>query len=583
MAGESGAESPEAAARRSRRLRASAAQLDRILDAVGEAVTITEADGRLIFANAPALERMGIATLEEALAAAPDQLLGRFEITREDGAPLNAADLPGRRLLRGEPADPMLLRLVERGTGRLIWTIVKATVFRDEDGLQLAVNVLEDVTQPKEQELRARFLSRASEVFATSLDYPETMRQVAQLAVPEIADWCSVEMLDDGEIRQVAVAHKDPAKLAFAREFRERYPPSLEESAGIGAVLRTGEPEFYPTIPEEVLVSAAREAEHARLLRELQMRSVIVVPMRSRGRIIGAISFVAAEMVGAFDEDDLVFAQNFAARAAAAIENARLYHERSETVRTLQASLLPRQLPQVIGWRFATFYRPAAPADQIGGDFYDLFPLDEGFTVVLGDVTGKGLNAATLTALARHSTGAAALLGLSPGEILSLLNRVLLTQGDLSLVTTVVAKIVEDGDGVRVSSASAGHPMPLCHRLGEPPQELCTPGPLLGLDADGHWPETTMMVEPGDTLLFYTDGITDTRGIDDRFGDIRLRTVLAAAPAEPELLVREIELALQDFETGQARDDSAILAAQLLPRSATMTAPAGEIRLVRPE
>jgi hypothetical protein len=216
------------------RLRHSPGTFERILDGLAEAVTVTESDGQLVFANAAALEPMRIESLEEALKEGPEELLARFDITREDGTPLDPDQLPGRRLLRGEEPTPVLLRLIDRDDGRLFWTLVKASELVDNVGRRLAVNVLEDVTETKEQELRARFLSRASELLASSLDFEESVQQVADLAVPMLADWCGVDLLEGGAIRQVAVAHADPAKLAFAQEFRRRYPPrstSRRESA----------------------------------------------------------------------------------------------------------------------------------------------------------------------------------------------------------------------------------------------------------------------------------------------------------------------------------------------------------------
>jgi serine phosphatase RsbU (regulator of sigma subunit) len=546
----------------------STGQLGRLLDAFAEAVTVTEADGSLVFANAAALERMGVSTLDEARAAGPATLLARFEITDESGARVGPEDLPGRRLLQGKPAGPTLLRLVDKASGRVLWTLVKVSELEDDDGHRLAVNVLEDLTEAKERELRERFLSHASEVLASSLDYEQTLRRVAELAVPDLADWCSVDMLEGGMIRQLAVAHVDPARVALARELQQRFPPSLVDPAGLGAVLRTGAVEFYPTIPDELLVASARDEDHLRVMRELRMRSAIIVPMRSRqGNVLGAISFLAAEAARTFNQADVAFAQEFASRAASAVENARLYRERSETAETLQRSLLPRRLPAVAEWRTATLYRPAGPTFAIGGDFFDLFLTKGGFTVVIGDVTGKGIEAAALTSLARHSLRASALLGLSPAASLALLNRLLLDQEEMSLATAVIARVDAATAEAKMTLACAGHPLPLRHRSGAPPVEVGTVGILLGFDPAAAWPEQTIVVAPGDTLLFYTDGVTDTPGRQGRFGEPRIHAILPGYPQEPEALLRELGSALDEFQSGEAADDIAMLAIQLLPKS----------------
>jgi serine phosphatase RsbU (regulator of sigma subunit) len=545
---------------------ASPQELARIFDVLAEAVTVTEADGQLVFANTAALERMGLRTLEEARAASPAGLLARFEITDETGVPLEPEQLPGRRLLQGAVPDPMLLRLVNRETGRVMWTLVKASEFVNDQGRRLAVNVLEDMTEAKEQERRDRFLSHATHVLTSSLDYEQTLRQVAELVVPDLADWCSVVMLEGGQIRQLAVAHADPERLAHARELQTRYPPRLDDATGVGAVLRTGQREFYPSISDELLVEMVKDEEQLRVARELQMRSAMVVPISARqGEVLGAITFVASDRTGAYDEAALAFADEFAVRVASAVENARLYRERHETAETLQRSLLPARLPAVDGWRIGTLYRPAAPAGVIGGDFFDLFLVEGGFTVVIGDVAGKGIEAAALTALARHSLRASALLGLSPAESLGLLNRLLLEESELSLDTAGVARVMSSGSRVRITLSCAGHPLPLRHRGERPPAQLGEVGMLLGFHAAATWREVTVTVAPGDTLLFYTDGVTDTPGRDGRLGESGLEAILAGAPQLPDQLLRALDRALGEFRQGEAADDVAMLAAQLLP------------------
>jgi PAS domain S-box-containing protein len=563
------------------RLAWSKGQLGQILDVMAEAVTVTEADGRLVFANVAALERMGVGSVEEARAAGPDDLLARFEITDETGRPVDPQEFPGRALLRGRPAEPKLLRLVNRASGRVFWTLVKASEFEDDEGHRLAVNVLEDVTAAKERELREHFLSHASEVLASSLEYEETLRRVAELAVPDLADWCSVEMLEGTRIHQLAVAHDDPAMVAFARELRQRFPPRLDDPTGVGAVLRTGKHEFYSTIPEELVVATSRDEEQLRAIRELDLHSVMIVPMRSgENDVLGAITFVAAGASRRFFEPDLAFAQEFAARAASAIENARLYRERSETAETLRRSLIPARLPAAAKWQTATLYRPAAPEREIGGDFFDLFETEGGFTVVIGDVTGKGIEAATLTAMARHSLRASALLGLSPGASLALLNRLLLEQEELSLATAAIARLTIAAREAVMTLASAGHPLPLLHRAGEAPMEAGRSGILLGFELAGSWPEHTVEIEAGDTLLFYTDGVTDTPGRRGRFGETRFRTVLRRCPSEPEELLQAIDLALAQFQNGEPSDDIAMLAVQLLPEVASADPAPDEARSI---
>lgn len=538
-------------------------RLDRTLSVLAEAVTVTDARGRTIYANAAAARLLGLGSVSRVLEALPGELARRFEIRHEDGSPVALEEFPGQRLLRGETGEPLLTRSIVRETGQGYWLLTKATLATDADGSVLAVNIIEDVTESKDAELRERFLNRAGETLASSLNHEETLQSVAQLAVPRLADWCAVELVEpDGSSRQVAVAHVDPEKVRLAERLRERYPPDMAATSGLHAVLRTGEPELYRHISAELLEEGARDEDHLRLLRELSIRSLMIVPMRTPERVIGAITFVAAETVGAYDEDALGFAQEVARRAAIAVENARLYSERAEIANTLQRKLLPSQLPEVDGWEAAALYRPGDRTSEVGGDFYDLFRVRDGLMAVLGDVTGKGIAAAAVTSLARHTAKTAAVLGMPPALILRLLDDVLADEPELSLLTAVCAHFTEREGRVTMTVASGGHPLPLLLREGEGPLALGRSGTLLGAPLDSSWPETQHQLQAGDTVLFYTDGVTDLPGAEGRFGTEGLTRLLASAPREPQPLIDEIAARLGAFQHGAVIDDTALLALQ---------------------
>ena len=192
-------------------------------------------------------------------------------------------------------------------------------------------------------------------------------------------------------------------------------------------MLRTGESQLWPHIPDELIVEAARDEEHLRLIRALGMVSAMVVPMRVRDRVLGAITFVSAESGRTFNAGDLRLAEDLALRAATAVENARLYRARSAIAQTLQASLLPPMLPEVPGVEVAALYRAAGEGHEVGGDFYDLFATTEDhWFAVIGDVCGKGAEAAAVTALARYTIRAAAARRRSPAAILRWVNEVML-------------------------------------------------------------------------------------------------------------------------------------------------------------
>ncbi|OKH37321.1 hypothetical protein NIES2119_13800 [[Phormidium ambiguum] IAM M-71] len=183
-----------------------------------------------------------------------------------------------------------------------------------------------DVTERVRLELAQRFLAEASAVLASSLDYQTTLERVAKLAVPELADWCTVHIVEeDGAIEQIAVAHKDPAKLEWAQQIRHKYPLDREEPRGTALTLRTGESDLIADIPDEMLVQAARDPEHLEILRQVGFKSVMTVPLRTQERILGVISFISAESGRSYNSTDLQLAEELAYRASLAIENAQLY------------------------------------------------------------------------------------------------------------------------------------------------------------------------------------------------------------------------------------------------------------------
>jgi len=198
----------------------------------------------------------------------------------------------------------------------------------EEGVLVRAWGTQRDVTEQKRTEEAQRFLAEASDVLSSSLDYRETLSSVARLAVPTLADWCAVDVLEeDGSVERLAVEHPDPGKVTLAYKLQERYPPDLDAPGDLHEVLRTGEPEMMAEIPDELLEAAAVDAEHLEILRELGLRSYIVVPMVARGRTLGAISLIAAESGRRYGETDLALAQELARRAALAVDNSRLYEE----------------------------------------------------------------------------------------------------------------------------------------------------------------------------------------------------------------------------------------------------------------
>jgi PAS domain S-box-containing protein len=540
-----------------------------ILDVLGEAVTIRDREDRIIYANRAALQHMGFASLADMQARPAGSIMGDYIVRAEDGRELSMDDIPSVRLLRGKPAEPLLIRTVHRVSGALHWNVLKATALRDATGtVTCTVMIIEDVTGVKTAELRSHFLSETSHTLGSSLDYEQTLRSVAWAAVPQFADWCGVDLVDESGVRErVVAAHPDPAKLLLAERLHGYEPAELDFEQGLGKVVRTGEPLLYNDISDAVLVEAAVDAEHLALLRELALRSVIIVPIRGPTRTLGAMSLVASESGRRFSADDVRFAEQLADRAGAAIENARLYRARTQVAQTLQRSLLPEIIPAIPGWQVAALYRPAGAELQleVGGDFYDFLETDDGWIVVIGDVTGKGVQAAALTSLVRHGARFVAQMDARPSAILHHLDTALKQRSTLSLCTALCARLHPE----HVLLSSAGHPLPLIVDTDGSVRQAGTTHALLGMPNSLAWCDQLVSVEPGATIVLYTDGVTDTRGARGRYGEERLRRLLAGhASSPPDELLGALDAELRAFQVGIQSDDTAIIALRAQPTSA---------------
>jgi PAS domain S-box-containing protein len=541
-----------------RTLEGSEQRLSLIVNALGEAVTIRGPDDHLIYANQAALDRLGFASVEELREADPHALMGPYETVGENGEAIRMEDLPSVRLLRGEQPEPLLLRSVHRMSGEEQWVLLKATAVRDESGaIEAAATIIEDVTATKRSALRMEFLARASQVLASSLDYQQTLRNVAGLAVPQIADWCGVDLFDEqGRREPVAVAHSDPSKVEMAGRLRAYEPEELNPEQGLGRVRDTGEHMLYSDIPDELLVAAAIDEEHLRLLRAVGMRGVLIVPMKIRARTIGALTMVNADSGRSFDQGDVEFAEQIAERAALAVENARLYSERSVVARTLQRSLLPEAHPEIPGWEIAAHYRPAGHGNEVGGDFYDFWEVEGDWLMMIGDVTGKGVGAAALTSLVRHTAWTASDYDSSPARVLARVDRALKRRPALSVCTALCLRISRE----RGTIAAGGHPLPL--RLSEKGiSEIGRPGTLLGAFDPVDRAEVPFQMAAGETLVAITDGVSDTVGAGgERFGMDRLHTALSDLhDRSPQAVCQAVADALEAFQVGAQADDTAII------------------------
>ncbi len=302
--------------------------LSTTLHSIGDAVIATDERGFVRFIN-PVAERLTGWSEQEALGQPLDAV---FHIISERTRAV--VESPVAKVLReGKVVGLANHTVLLPKTGREVPIDDSGAPIRNKAGTIVGVVlVFRDVSHEKRLENQNEFLARAGEALVSSLDYQATLANVAQFAVPRLADWVSVSLLDpaSGRIEQVAVAHADPAKVRYAEELGKRYPPPQDAPNGVPQVIRSGQSELYTEIPQSLLEASARDSEHLRIIRELELRSAMVVPLRSRSRSLGALTFIYAGSDRRYTSEDLAFAEEVARRAAMAIENSVAVKEAAE-------------------------------------------------------------------------------------------------------------------------------------------------------------------------------------------------------------------------------------------------------------
>jgi GAF domain-containing protein len=538
-----------------------------LLETLGEAVVVRDREGRFVYANRAALANLADDRPGELLGAPLESVFDRYTVRNEDGRLLDPDELPSARLLEsGVRSEPLLLQAIDRETGEVSWRRLSSSPLHDSDGSVIAaVTVIEDVTAVKAAEVHTRILAESGRQLSASLDYEQTLQNVARAALPGLADWSLVELVEGWERRHVVVAHVEPEMRRLATRLRELEAPTPTAESALRRVLTTGESALFREVTDEHLRRVAVSPEQLDIYRRLEIRSAIVVPMRVPARIIGAMSFFTSTSGRRFTDDDLGVAEQLARRAAVAVENARLYTMLANVADTLQDSLLPSAVPEVAGWEIGALYRPAPGATRIdvGGDFYEVFDTAGNAFATIGDVTGHGVRAATITSLLRHGARFASHLEPDPVAIIRRLDEELRRRDDSTMATALCAALHDHS----LLLCSAGHPPALIVDRSGDTSEAPSSGPLLGAFPDSAWHQQRVPVADGTTVLLYTDGVTETVGDGERFGVERLRRFVADhAGSPPQALLDALAAELERFRGGEATDDVAALA--LRPSSA---------------
>jgi serine phosphatase RsbU (regulator of sigma subunit)/methanogenic corrinoid protein MtbC1/putative methionine-R-sulfoxide reductase with GAF domain len=483
-----------------------------------------------------------------------------------DGRVIGVTHVGSRRPRHFTEADARFLKLVG---DRVALAIDRARLFEAER---------EARTLAEANQRRLAFLTTAGEALARSLDRQTLLATLVDRAVPFLADWAAVDFEgDDGDVHCLAAAHRDPTLTPLVRQLHDSRPPRPQEAKGVGWVVRTGEPVFRPVIREQDWALVARTPERLAMFRALGPGSAMILPVILRGRLLGTVSFVHSTSGRRYSDGDLALAEELVRRMAMALDNAELFSVSSEVARVLQASLLPPHLPDIPGIELDGLYQPGGGEGlDVGGDFYDVFLTEPGdWALVVGDVCGKGAEAAAVTAMGRYTLRAAAMQARRPSRVLHVLNEAMLRQDPgRPFLTVAYARLqlptgeaADDAAGaagsstVRVTVGCGGHPLPFVVRADGRVEALGRAGTLLGCFPELDVEDVACDLAPGDALVLYTDGVDEARGWDGvPLGQDRLAEVLSTcAGLAPSEVNRRVADAVEQRRGGRPGDDVAVL------------------------
>jgi serine phosphatase RsbU (regulator of sigma subunit) len=414
------------------------------------------------------------------------------------------------------------------------------------------------------EQAASELLGEAGALMEDALDRRQRAAHLARLAVPTLGDVAMVDMVNsEGAIERVAAQSSTEVAEVFAR-LRSEAPIEPHGPHPVAEVIRTGRTKYLNQLSNEEIDWITTRENEREVLRKHRFQSCVVLPLGARGSVLGALSLWIMRPAKAYDETARRTAKRLADRAALALDNARLHEQQAHIASVLQHSLLPRSLPKIRGFEASSRFLAAGEAYEVGGDFYDVFRSGSGtWTAVIGDVCGKGPEAASLTALARYTVRTASSPDSSPSEVLRTLHESITSErADFRFCTAALARIqASNGSGAaRLTVALGGHPLPMVLRKDGRVETIGEPGTLLGVLPSPVLADADATLDVGDSLILYTDGVLDVTDRAER-GDPEwlARQVATSAGKSADEIAEELARAAIKRHGGEPRDDIAIL------------------------
>lgn len=350
-----------------------------IIEESEDAIFAKDKEGRYLVINSAGARAIGKPI---------DQIVGRTDVevfTKTLGEKIQADDL----IVINSGQTHHFENILTTGSSTRIFHSIKSPYRNGEGEITGTIAISRDITDLKRAETSHQMLAKIGEVLSTSLNYKVRLTKLAELAVPQLADWCSVDVLkEDNTVQRVAVAHVDPSKVKLAQELQRRYPPDWDEPGGAAGVLRTGRPKLYPEFTDEMLVAEAWDEEHLQMLRSLNMRSGMMVPLTAREKTFGVMTFIWAESNRFYDEADLNLVEEIARRAAIAVDNARLYKAERDARRTAEVTAKRISSMQKITAAFSEAKSPLEVAKVVVEQGLDVMQANSGVVSLLDEQGG---------------------------------------------------------------------------------------------------------------------------------------------------------------------------------------------------